>query len=105
MDTSARKAATEEQKKKFCAKGWCFKCERQGHITRECPTKKTKVHSAEITDNQVEAEKESAVLELFYSVQEMIACAAKFLKEEQIAFIQGVCKEDVNNKDLGFLEA
>ena len=45
------------------------------------------------------------MLELFYSVQEMIACAAKFLKEEQIAFIQGVCKEDVDNKDLGFLEA
>jgi hypothetical protein len=27
------------------------------------------------------------------------------LEEEQIAFIQGVCKEDVDNKDLGFLEA
>jgi hypothetical protein len=63
------------------------------------------VHSAEITDNQVEAQKESAVSELFYSVQEMIAHAAKFLEEEQIAFIQGVCKEDVDNKDLGFLEA
>jgi hypothetical protein len=46
-----------------------------------------KVHSTEITDNQIETEKESAASELFYSVQEMIVCIAKFSEEERIAFI------------------
>jgi hypothetical protein len=105
MDTSAGKATIKEQKKKFHAEGCCFECERQGHIVWECPSKKTKVCSAEITDNQVETKKEGAASELFHSVQEMIVCVAKFSEEEQIAFIQGVCEEDVNNKDPGFLKA
>jgi hypothetical protein len=105
MDTLARKATTEEQKKKFHAKGHCFECEKQGHIAWECPTKKTKVCSAEITDDQTKPNKENAATQLFYLVQEMIVHAAKVLDEERLAFIQGVCKEEVNDKDLGFLEA
>jgi hypothetical protein len=35
----------------------------------------------------------------------MIVCTANVSEEERLAFIQGVCKKDVDDKDLGFLEA
>jgi hypothetical protein len=50
MDTSAGKATTEEQKLKFHKEGCCYKCERQGHMARDCPSKKPKARSAELTD-------------------------------------------------------
>jgi len=43
MDTSAGKATTKEQKKKFHAEGHCYECKRQGHMAWDCSTKKTKV--------------------------------------------------------------
>jgi len=49
IDTSAGKATTKEQKKKFHVEGQCYECERQGHMVRECPNKKTKVRSIDIT--------------------------------------------------------
>jgi len=50
MDTSAGKTTTEEQKAKFCKEGRCYECERQGHIARDCPSKKSKAHGAKLTD-------------------------------------------------------
>jgi hypothetical protein len=50
MDTSAGKATTEEQKAKFCKEGHCYKCERQGHMARDCPSKKSKACGVELTD-------------------------------------------------------
>ena len=38
--TQVYKAYTEIDKKKHCAEGRCFECSRQGHMVRECPTKK-----------------------------------------------------------------
>ncbi len=42
MDTSAvaRKAITEADKEKYRKEGCCFECDKQGHIARNCPTKK-----------------------------------------------------------------
>ena len=34
------KAYTEIDKKKRHAEGRCFKCSKQGHMAKECPTKK-----------------------------------------------------------------
>ena len=82
MDTSARKATTEEQKKKFCAEGRCFECKRQGHMAWDCPTKKTKVCSAEITEIKEGDKKEGAQAQLSYSVQDMVTRATKFSDEE-----------------------
>ena len=42
MDTSAtvRKAMTEKDKEEYRKAGRCFKCGKQGHLTRTCPSKK-----------------------------------------------------------------
>ena len=50
MDTSAGKAITEEQKAQFCKEGRCYECNKQGHMARDCPSKKSKARSAELTD-------------------------------------------------------
>ena len=105
MDTSAGKASTEEQKKKFHLEGRCFECEKQGHITRNCPTKKTQVRSAEITDNQPEDQEQNAEQQSPFSVQDLIAHATKFTDEEKHIFIQGMCEDEVDDHDPGFLEA
>jgi len=86
MDTSAGKAITEEQKAKFCAEGCCYECERQGHMARDCPSKKSKACSANLEDNKQKVMKELTT----WSVKDMIARAAKFLEEERDAFIQGL---------------
>ncbi len=82
MDTSAGKATTEEQKKKFCLEGQCYECECQGHMAWDCPTKKLKVHSAETTKVQVENKEVATPEQLFYSVQEIITHATKFSNKE-----------------------
>jgi Zinc knuckle len=38
--TQVRKAYTEEDKNQFKKKGWCFNCNKQGHMAHECPDKK-----------------------------------------------------------------
>ncbi len=47
MDTSAttRKAITKADKEKYRKEGWCFECDKQGHIARNCPSKKTHVRT------------------------------------------------------------
>jgi hypothetical protein len=102
MDTSAGKATTEKQKVKFRLEGRCFECEKQGHLTRNCSTKKTKAHSA-----KVEEEQQKIVEELTtWSVNDMIAHATKFSDEERSAFIQGLQEDkEKPTDDLGFLEA
>jgi hypothetical protein len=104
MDTSAEKASTEEQKKKFCLEGCCFECKKQGYIVWNCPMKKTQVCSMEITNNQVKNQEQSSDEQLLYSVQEMITCTTKFMDKEKHIFIQGMC-EEVDDHNLGFLEA
>ncbi len=68
MDTSAGKATTKEQKRKFRAEGHCYECKIQGHIAQDCPTKKTKVWSAEITKDQEEDKKKGVQAQSSYSV-------------------------------------
>ena len=104
MDTSAGKATTKKQKKKFRAEGHCYKYERQGHMAWDCPTK-TKVRSTEITEVQEKNKDKGAQAQPFYSVQDMITHATKFLDDERLAFILGLQKEDKDDEDLGFLEA
>jgi hypothetical protein len=83
MDTSAGKATTEEQKAKFCKEGCCYECKRQGHMVRDCPSKKTKAHGT-----KTEEEKQKIIEELTaWSVKDMIAHATKFSEEERTAFI------------------
>ncbi len=90
MDTSAGKATTKEQKKKFHAEGHCYECKRQGHMAWDCSTKKTKVWSAEITKVQEEDKKKDAQAQSSYSVQDMIVYATNFSDEERLVFILGL---------------
>jgi hypothetical protein len=102
MDTLAGKATTKEQKVKFCLKGRCFECKKQGHIARNCPTKKTKAHSMKVEEDQQKIVEELTT----WSVNDMIARATKFLDEERSAFIQGLQEdEEGTTNDLGFLKA
>jgi hypothetical protein len=102
MDTSAGKATTEEQKAKFHLEGRCFECKKQGHLTRNCPTKKTKARGAKVEEDQQKIVEEPTT----WSMNDMIAHATKFLDEERSAFIQGLQEDEegpTNNQ--GFPEA
>ena len=48
MDTSAaaQKAITEADKEKYRKEGCCFECDKQGHIARNCPSKKAHARTA-----------------------------------------------------------
>jgi hypothetical protein len=106
MDTSAGKATTEEQKAKFRKEGRCYECERQGHMARDCPSKKSKARGAELTDLSKQEIKDSLAERSSWSVTDMIARAAKFSEEERTAFIQGLQDDDEETtNDPGFLEA
>jgi len=52
MDTSAatQKAITKADKEKYRKEGCCFKCNKQGHIARNCPSKKARAHAAKTPD-------------------------------------------------------
>jgi hypothetical protein len=47
MDTSAtvRKAVTEEEKAHLKEQGRCFRCSKQGHISRNCPDRPPKARA------------------------------------------------------------
>ena len=59
-------------------------------MARDCPTKKTKVRSAEITKIKEGDKEEGAQAQSSYSVQDMVARAMKFSDEERLAFILGL---------------
>jgi len=105
MDTSAGKATTEEQKVKFRQEGRCYECERQGHMARNCPSKKPKARGAELMDMSKQEIKDSLAERSSWSVTDMIACATKFSEEERTTFIQGLQEDEETTDDPGFLEA
>ena len=44
------KVITEDNKMKYCSKGHCFNCRRQGHLSRFCPDKKPCIAIAKTAD-------------------------------------------------------
>ena len=87
---------------KFHLEGRCFECEKQGHIARNCPTKKTKARSAKVEEDQQKIVEELTT----WLVNDMIMRATKFSDEERSAFIQGLQEgEEEATNDPGFLEA
>jgi len=105
MDTSAGKATTEEQKKKHREEGRCYECSKQGHLARNCPDRKPRVRSAEVSEEVEETSKKGAPPTPAWRMQDMIARAMKFTDEEREAFIQGLQEEEEETEDPGFLEA
>ena len=41
--TKVYKAMTDEERAKLMKKGLCFRCRKEGHLSRDCPEKKGKV--------------------------------------------------------------
>jgi hypothetical protein len=105
MDTSAGKATTEEQKAKFRKEGRCYECERQGHMARDCPSKKSKARSAELIDMSKQDIIDDLANRPAWSVTDMIVRTTTFSEEERTAFIQGLQKDEETTDDPGFLEA
>jgi hypothetical protein len=105
MDTLAGKATTEEQKVKFHKEGRCYECERQGHMARDCPSKKSKARGTELTDLSKQDIIDDLANRPPWSVTDMIVRATKFSEEERTAFIQGLQDDEDTTDDPGFLEA
>jgi len=42
MSAAARKASTDHDKEEYRKTGRCFECGKQGHLARNCPTKKNR---------------------------------------------------------------
>ena len=83
---------------KQCKEGHCFHCDKQGHISRNCPKKKkedVKAHKAETENSDQENEAESAE----ESDNERFGCAVSYLRrtmseEEKMEFILGAIEND-----------
>jgi len=74
-------------------------------MARDCPSKKSKAHGAELTD----LSKQDVINDLAdrppWSITDMIARATKFSEEERTAFIQGLQDDEDTTDNPGFLEA
>ncbi len=94
MDTSATawKAITEVDKEKYKKEGHCFKCDKQGHIARNCPSKKARVRAIKTPETSKTA---SVVSEAFTEETSTASIASQISKltneerDELIAAMQG----------------
>ncbi len=94
MNTSATawKAITKADKEKYRKEGCCFKCNKQGHIARNCPSKKAHTCTAKTLDT---SETASIVSKAFTeettttSITSQISKLTDEEKDKLIAAMQG----------------
>ncbi len=94
MDTSAaaQKAITEADKEKYRKEGCCFECNKQGHIARNCPSKKAHTHMAKTPNT---SETTSIISEAFTeettttSITSQISKLTEKERDELITAMQG----------------
>jgi hypothetical protein len=99
MDTSAtvRKATTDEEKKKHREEGRCFRCSRQGHISRNCPDRQNSNSSkARVTTSNEEQPKEEKppTYDSLDKGNTLAEFAMKLTDEERDIFIKKVTGEE-----------
>ncbi len=104
MDTSAtaQKAITEADKEKYRKEGHCFECNKQGHIARNCPSKKARICTVKTPDSSDTA---SVVSETFMEENTTTSIASQISKltdkerDELIAAMQGFEEGDEGFQD------
>ncbi len=99
MDTStaAQKAITEADKEKYRKEGRCFECDKQGHITRNCPSKKAQAHVAKTPDTSKTASVISEALTEETTTTSIASQISKLTNEEWdelITAMQGFEEEE-----------
>jgi len=113
MDTSAVacKATPNKEKEEYRKTGRCFKCGKQGHLARFCPTKKNRQspfarpvgsgsnRTAEIEDD---ASTEADSQAYHWDPEILATCAMKFSEEDRDAFVR---KLQELGAEMGFVKA
>jgi len=112
MDTSAaaRKANTDRDKEEYRKTGRCFECGKQGHLARNCPTKRNRpspsarpqtnrtasVEEADDTESELDSQA------YHWNPEVLAQRAMKFTDEDRDVF---VCKLQDLGAETGFLDA
>ena len=101
IDTSAiaRKATTKVEKEKARKEGRCFECGKQGHLTQNCPDRKPRTRSAEVTEVPTSAKVEEIKAPTPAKIAKWLQQSSNKDKE---AFIKAMAE---GGEDMGFLEA
>jgi len=94
MDTSAtaQKAITEADKEKYRKESRCFECDKQGHIARNCPSKKARARTIKTPDASETASIISKALTEETTTASIASQISKLTDEERdelIAAMQG----------------
>ncbi len=105
MDTSmtAWKAITKADKEKYRKEGCCFECDKQGHIARNCPSKKAHAHMIKTPDT---SETASVVSEAFTeetTTTSITSQISKLMDEERDELI--VAMQGFEEEGMGFQDA
>jgi len=85
MDLSViRKATTDKEKEEYQHTGRCFQCGKQGHLTRNCPSKPARTRTVQIEDSQSTTPSDNSS---FVTTPSLAARVAQLTEEDQGAFM------------------
>ena len=93
------KATTEAEKEKAWKEGQCFECSKQGHLAQNCPDRKPRTWSAEVTEAPTTAKVEEIKAPTPAEIAKWLQQSSSKDKE---AFIKAMAE---GGEDMGFLEA
>jgi len=100
MDLSViRKATTDKEKEEYRRTGRCFYCRKQGHLTRDCPSKPPRACTVQIDDSQSTTYSDDSS---FAPTPSLAARVARLTEEDRGAFMDEMCSL---GEDMDFLGA
>ena len=107
MDTSAdviRKATSDKEKEDYRREGRCFECGKQGHLAKDCPSKKDRTpraRSSRTVEIQEDKDLDDSKSEAS-STPSLAVRVAQLTEEERHAFMDEMRSL---GEDMGFLDA